>query len=562
MSLRAALFGVAVVLFTCTNAFAHKNPPADVHDASLGALEVEDQYSAASRFTVKVLTKLAHVFHFDPEDSTGSGFIYEIRKNDKGEEVGVVFTNKHVVDSKVDNVVREIKLEFQTDTIIPESIPAKVIFESHYEDFAAIEFKLSDLKRVKKHIRPALTPQPGSPYLDYAKNYRKVFHGLVVAAQGSPLEADLAMTEGIITSFARDDKNGDLIQTQTPINPGNSGGPLVVYTDRQFGEVIGLSVSKDVSTGVDNVGYAIPIGAVIEEYRAWRENPAKLESVRRTAIYWMSMTEEELDILPAKQVIAKAYPRFFLLNKSALKIEDADPKTNLQTGDIVVTVNGEMASTTYEFNRALAFADGPIRTEVVRGNKIVAVDVQYEDLTENEKYRRSEFLIFSGMLFRENVSNYFTSTEPTTAVFERPVNSSHLPMNMIDVPPPETLIVGAHVDGRDYTIKKLSDLQAVLEENRGAEYIRLDVREPLEVRGSKGMTALVMDAFNQPYHAHHTSTYLIPIMDIILPSQFSIENFVDQVRFDASNRKTQVWRNCVTELTAEKPAKKKKPRSS
>lgn len=48
------------------------------------------------------------------------------------------------------------------------------------------------------------------------------------------------------------------IQTDAAINPGNSGGALL----NMSGEVIGVNTAKLSSTGVEGMGYAIPVSEI------------------------------------------------------------------------------------------------------------------------------------------------------------------------------------------------------------------------------------------------------------------------------------------------------------
>lgn len=52
-----------------------------------------------------------------------------------------------------------------------------------------------------------------------------------------------------------DDKTLNLIQTDAAINPGNSGGALV----NSQGQVVGINSIKISETGVEGLGFAIPI---------------------------------------------------------------------------------------------------------------------------------------------------------------------------------------------------------------------------------------------------------------------------------------------------------------
>ena len=82
-----------------------------------------------------------------------------------------------------------------------------------------------------------------------------------VLAVGNPggLEFSSSVTSGIISALDRaiqDEKSGYVmhcIQTDTAINPGNSGGPLIDL----YGNVIGITSSKIVAEGYENMGFAI-----------------------------------------------------------------------------------------------------------------------------------------------------------------------------------------------------------------------------------------------------------------------------------------------------------------
>jgi len=66
-----------------------------------------------------------------------------------------------------------------------------------------------------------------------------------------------SVTVGVISALNRTiDKEGlDLIQTDAAINPGNSGGALV----NSQGQVIGINSAKIADTGIEGLGFAIPI---------------------------------------------------------------------------------------------------------------------------------------------------------------------------------------------------------------------------------------------------------------------------------------------------------------
>lgn len=84
--------------------------------------------------------------------------------------------------------------------------------------------------------------------------------GETAVAIGNPLgELGGTVTEGIISALDRvitiDNQQMTLLQTTAAINPGNSGGGL--FNDR--GELIGIVNAKFADTGIEGLGFAIPI---------------------------------------------------------------------------------------------------------------------------------------------------------------------------------------------------------------------------------------------------------------------------------------------------------------
>jgi len=85
--------------------------------------------------------------------------------------------------------------------------------------------------------------------------------GELVVAIGNPLGAEFArsVTAGVLSAKEREiviqDREFTLLQTDAAINPGNSGGALV----NSQGHVIGINSVKLVISGVEGMGFAIPI---------------------------------------------------------------------------------------------------------------------------------------------------------------------------------------------------------------------------------------------------------------------------------------------------------------
>ena len=92
----------------------------------------------------------------------------------------------------------------------------------------------------------------------------EVVVGEPAIAIGNPmgLEFQGSVTVGVISALNRtldiNDRRVKLLQTDAAISPGNSGGALV----NADGEVIGINSIKLATTGVEGMGFAIPINTV------------------------------------------------------------------------------------------------------------------------------------------------------------------------------------------------------------------------------------------------------------------------------------------------------------
>ena len=168
-----------------------------------------------------------------------------------------------------------------------------------------------------------------------------------VVTIGNPLGEDLrgTMTNGIISAINRDiTYDGHLmtlIQTNAAINEGNSGGPLI----NMYGQVIGITNMKAVSTnGVEGIGFAIPTASVHTVVDALIAE-GRVSGRPSIGITIAPVSSSALDYydLPDGLYI-----------ESVAKGSDAE-KQGVQSGDILVAVNGESVAKTYDVN---AIKDG------------------------------------------------------------------------------------------------------------------------------------------------------------------------------------------------------------
>lgn len=169
--------------------------------------------------------------------SSGTGFVYKTEGKD-----AYIITNHHVIDS-----ASSIKVKFTNDEI--ENV--ELVASDKYADIAVLKIDKDKIISVA---------EIGST--------EKARLGDTVFTIGGPLsdEYSWTVTRGIVsgkdrlvevsvTNSGSADWVMSVLQTDASINSGNSGGPLA----NANGEVIGVTNMKLVSSGVEGMGFAIPI---------------------------------------------------------------------------------------------------------------------------------------------------------------------------------------------------------------------------------------------------------------------------------------------------------------
>lgn len=156
---------------------------------------------------------------------------------------GYIMTNYHVVqyadpkNSMSKNTTLEVFLSDGKQAM------AKFIGGDQRSDLAVIKIDMKDLPEVEMGDSDALEV------------------GELAVAIGNPLGLEFqgSVTVGVISALNRtisiDDRTLNLIQTDAAINPGNSGGALL----NSKGEVIGINTAKISISGVEGLGFAIPV---------------------------------------------------------------------------------------------------------------------------------------------------------------------------------------------------------------------------------------------------------------------------------------------------------------
>jgi serine protease Do len=236
--------------------------------------------------------------------SEGSGIIYS---ND-----GYIITNYHVIETAINNSSSAITVFLPNND---EEIKATIVGGDKVTDLAVIKIESKDLKNAT-----------------FGKSSDVVVGDLAVAI-GNPLGQEFAgsVTSGIISAVNRkittEGKTFNLIQTDAAINPGNSGGALV----NNKGEVIGINTIKIGETGVEGLGFAIPI----DEAKPIIEQLIKDKKIVRP---YIGITGMNID----KTTVEK-YQQFELVEgvyiTDILKNSPADI-ASIEKGDIITKIDG------------------------------------------------------------------------------------------------------------------------------------------------------------------------------------------------------------------------------
>ena len=171
-------------------------------------------------------------------------------KGDASQASGIIISKDGYIVTN-DHIYSEVAApKFKIYTHDSKEYSAKYVAGDQISDLAVLK-----IENTEDTFSPAVFASPDT-----------VFCGENVVAIGRPNNAveSSSITDGIISATSRriqlstTNYSSRVMQTTCPINPGSSGGALV----NMYGQIVGVTSSKLVSTAYDNVGYAIPTDIV------------------------------------------------------------------------------------------------------------------------------------------------------------------------------------------------------------------------------------------------------------------------------------------------------------
>ncbi len=238
---------------------------------------------------------------------------------------GYILTNNHIINSTDSSVYYEVSkatkvyVYLYNDTTPYE---ANIIGTDEQTDLAVIKIEKDGLTAAE------------------LGDSNSVKIGEFAMAIGNPLGMQSSVTSGIISAVNRTvtGENGNtytLIQTDAAINSGNSGGALV----NSEGKVIGINTLKLSGTGVEGMGFAIPINDTIDIYKQLIEHGKVLRPY--IGIEGIDITES----------MAEKYKLPVGIYIKVIQNSSPAASADLKTGDVIVGANGTSVKTMDELNK-------------------------------------------------------------------------------------------------------------------------------------------------------------------------------------------------------------------
>ncbi|MCD7764438.1 MAG: trypsin-like peptidase domain-containing protein [Lachnospiraceae bacterium] len=305
--------------------------------------------------------------------SVGSGII--IGENDT--EL-LILTNYHVVEDATELSVGFIS----DDEEEAEAVEAVIKGTDASIDIAVVAVQLEDISD-ETMSEIAIAEIGSSDNLQLGEQ---------VVAIGNALGYGQSVTTGIVSALNRtvelDTYTAEMIQTDAAINAGNSGGPLLDMN----GRVVGINSAKASATGVEGMGYAIPISDVVSIIEDLMNKQTRTETVSEEESAYIGITGQEVS---SEMSSVYGIPEGIYITEVA---EDSPAAAaGLQAGYIITKFDSTSVSSMTDLKNLLAY---------YAGGETVSIVVSYQS---NGEYIEETIDLTLGLL-----SDYQTETEGRT----------------------------------------------------------------------------------------------------------------------------------------------------
>ncbi len=258
------------------------------------------------------------IFGKSTAEASGSGIIIS--------SDGYIVTNNHVIssDTSSNNYYQLTQATGITITLYDDKTeyPATVVGSDAETDLAVLKIDTTGLTPIQ------------------VGNSDNLKVGQYVLAIGNPLGMKSSVTGGIVSALNREVTTDDgttyiAIQTDAAINSGNSGGALV----NSQGELVGINTLKLGGSGIEGMGFAIPVNSAINIINQLIE----FKTVKRPQIGIEGSTVTT-QISKRYNIPEGVYVETILKGTGAEKAE-------LKVGDIITKFEGVEIKTMQELNK-------------------------------------------------------------------------------------------------------------------------------------------------------------------------------------------------------------------
>jgi len=254
---------------------------------------------------------------------------------------GYIVTNNHVIEG-----ANKITVRLKNG----EEYPAALIGKDAKTDIAVLKIEASNLKSA------------------ILGDSSKLTIGELAVAIGNPLgELGGTVTEGIISALDRDieidGQSMKLLQTSAAINPGNSGGGLF----NSSGELIGIVNAKSSGSGIEGLGFAIPINSakpIIDQIISYGYVQGRIQ----LGITMVDITNSGTAIM-------------YRVSKTGVYVIDVTKQNGFQPGDRIVSINGAEITSAGEVKSMIdSLSVGQVvEFAVERNNHILTLNITLEE---------------------------------------------------------------------------------------------------------------------------------------------------------------------------------------
>lgn len=240
-------------------------------------------------------------------------------------EDGYILTNNHIVNSNSSGSYYELGKANKLIVYLyndKTEYEAKIIGTDEQTDLAVIKIEKTGL----------IAAELGDS--------DEVKVGQFSMAVGNPLGLQSSVTCGVISAINRkitdsDGKTFNLIQTDAAINSGNSGGALV----NADGKVIGINTLKVSGSGIEGMGFAIPINSTTDIY----QQLIQYNKVKRPYIGISGIDLDEKTAEYNKLVVG--------IYVKDIETFSAAEKAGIKTGDVIIEADNKKITTMDELNQ-------------------------------------------------------------------------------------------------------------------------------------------------------------------------------------------------------------------